>query len=78
MALVMVMTVCVLVYAALAYRIRMALKEHGATLPNQKGQRTQNPTARWVCPDFGGLHGQPFQHGYLCARSLAVETCFPF
>ena len=24
------------------------------------------------------LEGQPFQHGHLCARSLAVETCFPF
>ena len=24
------------------------------------------------------LQGQPFQHGYLCARILAVETCFPF
>jgi hypothetical protein len=22
-------------------------------------------------------HGQPFQHAYLCARSLAVETCWP-
>ena len=22
--------------------------------------------------------GQPFQHAYLCARSLAVETCLPF
>jgi RNA-directed DNA polymerase len=22
--------------------------------------------------------GQPFQHGHLCARSLAVETCLPF
>jgi len=21
--------------------------------------------------------GQPFQHGHLCARSLAVETCLP-
>jgi hypothetical protein len=21
---------------------------------------------------------QPFQHGHLCARSLAVETCWPF
>ena len=25
-----------------------------------------------------GPMGQPFQHGYLWARSLAVETCFPF
>ena len=48
MALFMVMTVCLLVYAALEYRIRTALKEQEATLPNQKGQRIPNPTARWV------------------------------
>jgi len=46
MALLMVMTVCLLVYAALEYRIRQALKGHDATFPNQKGQRIQNPTAR--------------------------------
>jgi transposase len=37
MALLMVMTVCLLVYAALEYRIRHALKDHGATFPHQKG-----------------------------------------
>ena len=37
MALLMVMTVCLLVYAALEYRIRTALKDHDATFPNQKG-----------------------------------------
>jgi transposase len=56
MALLMVMTVCLLVYAALEYRIRTALKEHGATFPDQKGQRTQNPTARWVFHYFVGIH----------------------
>ena len=25
-----------------------------------------------------GPEGQPFQHGHLCARSLAVEICLPF
>jgi len=57
MALLMVMTVCWLVYAALEYRIRTALKEHGATLPDQKGKRLQNPTARWVFHYFVGIHG---------------------
>jgi len=56
MALLMVMTVCLLVYAALEYRIRTALKEHEATLPDQKGQRIQNPTARWVFHYFVGIH----------------------
>jgi transposase len=56
MALLMVMTVCLLVYAALEYRIRKALKDHGTTFPNQKGQRIQNPTARWVFHYFVGIH----------------------
>jgi transposase len=56
MALLMVMTVCWLVYAALEYRIRHALKDHGATFPNQKGTPVQNPTARWVFHYFVGIH----------------------
>jgi transposase len=55
MALLMVMTVCLLVYAALEYRIRQALRDHEATFPNQKGQPIQNPTTRWVFQDFGGM-----------------------
>jgi transposase len=56
MALLMVMTVCLLVYAALESRIRKALKDHGATFPDQKSKPIQNPTARWVFHDFVGIH----------------------
>ena len=56
MALLMVMTVCLLVYAALEYRIRTVLKEHAATFPDQKGKRIQHPTARWVFHYFVGIH----------------------
>ncbi|HEY5867962.1 MAG TPA: IS1634 family transposase [Candidatus Tectomicrobia bacterium] len=56
MALLMVMTVCLLVYAALEYRIRNALKAHGATFPDQKGKRIPNPTVRWVFHSFVGIH----------------------
>jgi len=56
MALLMVMTVCLLVYAALAYRIRQVLQDHDATFPNQQGKPVQNPTARWVFHDFVGIH----------------------
>jgi hypothetical protein len=54
--LLMVMTVCVLVYAALEYRIRTAMKEHGATFPDQKGRRIPNPTTRRVFHYFVGIH----------------------
>lgn len=56
MALVLVMTVCGLVDAAVAYRMRQALKDHGATFPNQTGNPVQNPTARWGFHDFVGMH----------------------
>jgi transposase len=56
MALLMVMTVCVLVYAALEYRIRTARKAHDMTFPDQKGNPIQNPTARWVFHYFVGIH----------------------
>jgi hypothetical protein len=35
--------------------MRTALKEHGATLPDQTGKRLQNPTARWVVHYWVGL-----------------------
>ena len=56
MALLMGMTVCLLVYAAVEYRLRQALKDHEATFPNQKEQRIPNPTARWVFHYCAGIH----------------------
>lgn len=56
MALLMVMTLCLLVYAALEYRLRQALKAHDQSFPNQKGQPIQNPTVRWVFQCFVGIH----------------------
>jgi transposase len=56
MALLMVMTGCLLVYAALEYRLRQALGEHDETLPDQTGRPTQRPTARWVFHVFVGIH----------------------
>jgi transposase len=56
MALLMVMTLCLLVYAALEYRIRQVLNDHEATFPDQQGKRIQHPTARWVFHYFVGIH----------------------
>jgi hypothetical protein len=56
MALLMVMTVCLLVYAALEYCLRTALKDHDATFPNPKGQPVQNPTAWGGFQLFVGIH----------------------
>lgn len=56
MALLMVMTLCLLVYAALEHRIRNTLVQHDANVPDQKGKPTQKPTARWVFELFLDVH----------------------
>jgi transposase len=56
MALLMVMTLCLLVYSALQWRIREGLQETGRSYPDQKGNPTQRPTARWVFQSFDGIH----------------------
>lgn len=55
MALMMVMTLSLLVYASLEHRIREVLKKHDAVFPNQKAQLINNPTARWVFQYFKGI-----------------------
>jgi transposase len=56
MALMMVMTLCLLVYSALEYRIRSALQKANETFPDQKGAETIKPTARWIFQFFTGIH----------------------
>jgi transposase len=56
MALLMIMTVCLMVYAALEYRIRQGLQQQGQTILNQRGTPTDRPTARWVFHCFAGIH----------------------
>jgi transposase len=56
MALMRVMTLSLLVYAALEYRMRQTLAQHQQTFPDQKGQPTSKPTARWVFQCFVGIH----------------------
>jgi len=54
-ALTMVMTLCLLVYCAIEYRIRKALEQQEQTFPNQLGKTTVRPTARWVFQFFSGI-----------------------
>lgn len=56
MALLMVMTVCLLVYAALDYRIQAVLKHNCVSVPDQKRKPTSRPTARWVFQLFIDVH----------------------
>ncbi|WP_419831997.1 hypothetical protein [Endozoicomonas atrinae] len=52
----MVMTLCLMVYAAIQHRIRHELKKQSRVFPNQKKKPCQNPTARWVFFCFQGIN----------------------
>ena len=51
-SLMMIMTLSLLVYSALEYKIRENLKKNNLTFPNQKGKAISNPTTRWVFQYF--------------------------
>lgn len=54
-ALMMVMTLCLLVYNVAQYRLRETLKAQDETLPNQLGKPVQNPTLRWIFQLMEGI-----------------------
>lgn len=56
MALLMVMTLCLMVYAALEYRLRQALQDTDSTVPDQQGNPSHRPTMRWIFQFFTGIH----------------------
>ncbi len=51
-SLMMIMTLSLLVYSALEYKIRKNLKEKNLSFPNQKGKPITNPTTRWIFQYF--------------------------
>ena len=70
MALTVIMTLCLLVYAALEYRIRKALREAEETFPNQLGRQVVNPTARWVFQFFSGIHILTMNQGQVLVLNM--------
>lgn len=54
-ALMMVMTLCLLVYNIAQYRLRKKLKDEKLTLPNQLGKEVQNPTMKWIFQIMEGV-----------------------
>ena len=55
-ALLMIMTLCLLVYSALEYKLRLGLKLYGLYVLSQTKRKTQAPTAKWVFESFAGIH----------------------
>jgi len=56
MAILMIMTLCLLVYAALEFVTRTLLKKENLTFNNQVGKPIQNPTMKWIFQCFEGVH----------------------
>lgn len=54
-ALMMIMTLCLMVYSLAQHHLREALKIHNETVPDQRKKPTQNPTMAWVCRLFNGV-----------------------
>ena len=55
-AMLMIMTLSLLVYSTLEYKIRRELKAQNKTFLNQLGKPVQNPTVRWVFENFFVIH----------------------
>jgi len=54
-ALMMIMTLCLMIYNIAQHRLRVALKEQNETLPNQINKAIQNPTVRWIFQIMEGI-----------------------
>ncbi|WDE03230.1 IS1634 family transposase [Thalassomonas viridans] len=79
-SLLMVMTTCLMVYAALEHQIRKQLKAQNRHFLDQKKRPSQKPTARWVFQCFQGvtllyLEGQPPMVVNWKARQQTIIDC---
>lgn len=54
-ALMMVMTLCLLVYNVAQYKLRQSLINQDETIPNQLGKEIKNPTMRWILQIMEGI-----------------------
>jgi transposase len=54
-ALMMVMTLCLMVYSFAQHQLRKALADANETIPDQRKKPTSKPTMSWVCRMFSGV-----------------------
>lgn len=71
-ALMMVMTLCLLVYNVGQYKLRSALTTQDETLPNQLGKEVKTPTLRWIFQVMEGIGIVQFYDGV--ARVLVKQV----
>jgi transposase len=55
-ALMMVMTLCLMVYNAGQYQVRKALDVEQESILSQVGKPTKTPTLRWIFQKLSGIH----------------------
>lgn len=73
MALLMIMTLSLLIYSTLEYRIRTALDKENEIFPDQQGNPIKNPTARWVFQYFSGIHELNINQKQILILNLKVK-----
>lgn len=62
-ALIMIMTLCLMVYAVAQHQLRETLKATGETIPNQLKKETNHPSMKWVYRLFHGIQVIKLQLG---------------
>ncbi|MBA3814448.1 MAG: IS1634 family transposase [Alphaproteobacteria bacterium] len=70
-ALMMIMTLCLMVYNVAQYRLRESLKQNGETVPNQLKKPIQNPTMAWICEMFQGVSVVLIERGGMVREIVA-------
>lgn len=73
-ALMMVMTLCLLVYNVGQYKLRKRLKENNITVPNQLGKEVFNPTLKWIFQIMEGIDVVYFYNESLSRTNREVIT----
>lgn len=72
-SLMMIMTLCLMVYNVGQYEIRETLKEQGETVKNQVGKATNTPTLRWLFQQMAGVYSVSIDGSRSCISGLTEE-----
>ena len=62
-ALMMVMTLCLMIYSIAQHKLRQALEQANETIPDQLSKETKKPTMAWVFRLFHGVHVWTIRQG---------------
>ena len=80
-ALMMIMTLCLMVYNVGQYQLRETLKSQQETVLNQVGKPINNPTLRWIFQRMNGIHlikvpgGDSYVVGLTAEKEKILRLC---